>query len=85
MMDISYYHIYRELRKLAHEDTITLACALSFVYEISEENSFLIVNLVSQGKAFDISLLRNYESAESGLDRGNYDNGYIDRGASGDL
>jgi len=57
MMDLNYYHMYLELRKLAHKDRVTLACALHFVYGISEENAILLVNLVSIGEPFDITLL----------------------------
>lgn len=56
MIDLTYYHVYRELRKMAHEDTVTLVCALRFIYDLSEEESLEIVKLITRGEAFDIGI-----------------------------
>ena len=55
---LNYYLMYSEFRKLANQDKLSLAIALRFVYNIKEQNCFEIVNLVAEGKPFEVSLLQ---------------------------
>lgn len=57
MSDLNYYLMYSEFRTLAKNDSLSLALALRWVYNIKEENCFELVNLVSRGEPFELSLL----------------------------
>ena len=64
MSDLNYYLMYTEFRKLAKIDSLSLALALRWVYNVKEENCFELVNLVAKGKPFEVSLLEEDEPAK---------------------
>lgn len=64
MSDLNYYLMYSEFRRLVKNDSLSLALALRWVYNIKEENCFELVNLVSKGEPFEVSLLEKDESAK---------------------